>query len=208
MCASVLFLFPSISRKTLISHTRFGRYCSHHLFNSHGPYSLLTTAIKNSPSLHLAVRLLQHGYEPNKYEIYAIIKVIRDSMGTINERGKHVIACYLAAGHKTYPGEDQLIDNLQLPPNQGFETEALEWIKSQITFQTLKELCRTSIRDHLRILTDCASILNRLYHLSDVLPPSLLDYLALGEFTIQDNGIFKPMSSFSDGALDLASDEE
>ena len=154
-------------------------------FSSPGSYSLLSLAIiKSWP--HLAILLLQHGYDPNKCEIYILVKALQFSLHSLDDTARRVITCYLCAGHIPRPGDIQLMDNLQLPPNQGFQTEPIEWIKSQFGFLSLKQLCRNSIRTTMRKLTDHASIIARLLALSDVLPPSMVDYLTLAEFSIDE----------------------
>lgn len=64
-------------RKTLVPRD----YGAIRLFSRAGPYSLLSLSIKYGWP-ELAVLLLQHGYPPSKYEIYALVKIIRDTLGT------------------------------------------------------------------------------------------------------------------------------
>jgi len=73
----LLYACTCCCRKTLIPRDRGAV----HLFSRAGPYSLLSLSIKYGWP-ELAILLLQHGYPPSKHEIYALVKIIRDALGT------------------------------------------------------------------------------------------------------------------------------
>ena len=150
-------------------------------FHKDGPFSLLSLAVMYG-HFHLATLLLQHGYRPNKYEMYVFLKIMKNSAGDIDEKGKQLIQCYVAAGHRQKSVDERsMLDNLLSPPNVGFNRETINWVKEQISCPALKALCRMSIRHTVREKKKDVSIYRNLGKIP--LPQQLLTYLRLEAYT-------------------------
>ena len=165
--------------------------------------SLVSLAILKS-HVHLAVLLLQHGFDPYSREIYSCLidnapcganvhtegfesetfmVVLYMTLRSFGSIAQHMMACFIAAGHTLRTEDCQRIHYLEFPDNEEFDIESFEWIKAQFGIHSLKQLCRNCIRDRLRKLTQNTSIMSRLYDLP--LPQYLVDYLALAEFSTE-----------------------
>jgi hypothetical protein len=169
---------------------------SQHSFSGRGAYSLLSLCVLKAWP-HLAVLLLQHGYVGGPCELYSLVKALQFSGHSLGSTGaRTLIMCYLSGGHVPRPGDTQLMDNLQLPPNHGFNSEPIAWIKSQLRFPSLQQLCRNAIRRALCKLTGHASIMARLLALAHVLPHSLVQYLTLEEYTMHDHPAYRPLTMY------------
>lgn len=114
--------------------------------------------------------------------MYAFLKIIVNSKGTIDDEARHLIGCYVEAGYKLKScNEINMLDRLLIPPNTGFERPTIDWVKEQIGCPTLKSLCRMSIRSVMWNNHGQASIYKAIDKVP--LPKYLLQYLKLEAFT-------------------------
>ena len=159
--------------------------------------SLVSLAILKS-HVHLAVLLLQHGFDPYSREMYdckalgtshfemeieTLMVVLYMTLRSVGGIAQHMTACFIAAGHTLRTENCQCIHYLEFPDNEEVDIESFEWIKAQFGIRSLKQLCRNCIRDRLRKITQNTSIMSRLHELP--LPQYLVDYLALAEFSTE-----------------------
>ena len=128
----------------------------------------------------VATQLLQHGYNPNKYELYVFLKIIQNSVGDIDMDGRQLIECYIAAGYRKSCIEKTMLDNLLLPPNSGFEKETIDWVKGKIGCPSLMELSRMTIRHSVQHKITDGSFYSQLWKLP--LPTILKRYVRLDDY--------------------------
>ena len=152
-----------------------------HLYGRDGPYSLFTLAIKFS-WLHTARLLLCHGFNANKYQLSDILALAKESTGSMDsEEAQQLVGCLLAAGYKVQSGAgvDRVVE-LLCSCSQGRYVYN-DWLRNMIEQpSSLKQLCRTAVRAHLRVLGGHTSILQRVSRTG--LPRELQDYVNMVEF--------------------------
>ena len=150
--------------------------------NKEGPFSLLSLAVIHG-YFDLATLLLLHGYNPNRYELYVFLKIIQNSVGEIDDDGRFLTECYVAASFRQKTHEERvMLDNLLVPPNDGFEKETIDWVKQQIACPSLKALTRMAIRHAVQQRVQDCSIYKDLWTLP--LPTLLKKYVRLDEYSL------------------------
>ena len=169
----VLFLFRKIRGKSKdnFQETLYGR---------HGPYTLLLLAIKYS-WLHIACMLLLHGFNPNKYQIHDILKNIKSNIGSINDKARTLIYCFLDAGYRFQAKDHCLLEDLICEENHGYdETLIKKLLEKSCQPSSLLEISRTTVRSHLRVAHCQRSILQAIKEL--FIPKMLTAFLCLEEY--------------------------
>ena len=150
------------------------------LYGRHGPYTLLLLAIKYS-WLHIACILLQHGFNPRKYQIHDILKNIKSNIGSINDEAKVLIHCFLDAGYRFQSKDHCLLEDLICEENHGYdETLIKELLEKSCQPSSLLETSRTAVRSHLRVVNCQRSIIQVIKEL--FIPKTLTAFLCLEEY--------------------------
>ncbi len=152
------------------------------IYTRPGPFSLLSLAIRNA-WLDVAILLLQHGFNPNKYQLHDILEAIKGSIGTIGSSGKKLLQCFLAAGYRIKAQDEQELLRLASPTNVVLNEACISWILDQAGVNQphgLASLCRAAIRTRLRVCRAQASVIPAIERLG--LPVTLQRYLSLAEF--------------------------
>jgi len=152
------------------------------MYGREGPYTFLPLAIKYS-WLHIARLLLYHGINPNKYEIEIILQHIKVEVGSIDEDGCKLVECLLESGYKFRSRDaldlQRLLD--KIPYDAGYNEELLHsLIEKSNSPCSLSHICRSTIRNHLRLTHRYGSIVKSLSCLP--LPPALLRYISLTDY--------------------------
>ena len=150
------------------------------LYGRQGPYSLFFLSIKYS-WLHIAGLLLQHGSNPNKYQIHDILKSIKSNMGKFDSEGARLVHCLLACGYRLTEKDGRRLEELTEQDDfEYYDAELVTWLRVQVQQpQTLLQLCRGAIRSCLRVSSGHVSILARTEALQ--LPRTLVAYLCIRE---------------------------
>lgn len=151
------------------------------LYGRHGPYSLFFLAIKYS-WIHIAGLLLQHGSNPNKYQIHDLLKNIKSNLGKFDSEGARLILCLIACGYRLTEKDDKrLAELMEQDDFEYYDRDFVVWLRSRV-FQvaSLKQICRANIRSAVRVACGHVTIIRRLQGL--FLPRTLIEYLCVKDF--------------------------
>ena len=154
------------------------------LYGRHGPYTLLLLAIKYS-WLHIACMVLQHGFNPSKYQIHDVLKNIKSNIGSINRDAKTLIHCFIDAGYRFQTKDHCLLEDLICEEHHGYDESLIkELIEKSCQVKSLLEIARTVVRSHLRVAHCQRSIIQAIKEL--FIPKTLTAFLCLEDY---DNAI-------------------
>ena len=156
------------------------------MYGRHGPYSLFLLAIKYS-WLNIAGLLLQHGSNPNKYQIHDILKNIKSNIGKVDSEGCRLVQCLVACGYRFSEKDDKRLADLIEQEDHGYNEDLVLWLRQHVFVPvTLKQQCRHVLRSQLRIANGHTSILRNIE--TFLLPRALLDYVAMTEYDYSCDG--------------------